>query len=51
MEIHFESSLIAVVTDELVIYILDIDIQKIVRKLKGHTNSITDMVFFFSLFF
>lgn len=44
MEIHLESSLIAVVTDELIIYVLDIDTKKIVRKLKGPTNAITDMV-------
>ncbi|KAG5513227.1 hypothetical protein PMAC_001597 [Pneumocystis sp. 'macacae'] len=39
------SDLLAIVSDDLCIRIIDIDTTKIVRELWGHTNRITDLVF------
>lgn len=40
-----DSSLLAVVTDDFVIHVYDIDTQVCVRRLHGHTAAITDMTF------
>lgn len=40
-----ESSLLAVVTDDFVIHVFDIDTQVCVRRLNGHTASINDLCF------
>jgi U3 small nucleolar RNA-associated protein 21 len=40
-----ESSLLAVVTDDFVIHVFDIDTQVCVRRLHGHTAVITDLTF------
>jgi len=40
-----ENSLLAVVSDDLVIRIFDVITQNLVRKFAGHTNQITDIVF------
>jgi U3 small nucleolar RNA-associated protein 21 len=40
-----ESSLLAVVTDDFVIHVFDIDTQVCVRRLHGHTSVITDLTF------
>lgn len=45
MTIAKESSLLAVVTDDFVIHVFDIDTQVCVRRLNGHTANITDLCF------
>ena len=40
----FHSSLLAVSLDDFEIQIVDIDMRRIVRIFRGHTNRITDMV-------
>lgn len=45
IELSRENTLLAVVTDELVIHIFDVDTQVCVRKLYGHTSLITDVSF------
>jgi U3 small nucleolar RNA-associated protein 21 len=39
-----ESDLLAVVSDDLCIRVVDVDTRKIVRELWGHSNRITDLV-------
>ena len=45
LSIAKESSLLAVVTDDFVIHVFDIDTQVCVRRLHGHTANITDLCF------
>ena len=45
MCIHQEAGIIAVVTDNLKISVIDIDTHKLVREFKGHTNRITGISF------
>ncbi len=40
----FRSSLLAVALDDFEIHVVDIDMRRIVRIFRGHTNRITDMV-------
>ena len=45
MRIHTESGIIAVVTDDLIIHVIDVDTRKVVREFKGHENRITCLDF------
>ena len=40
----FYSSLLAVSLDDFEIYVVDIDMRRVVRIFRGHTNRVTDMV-------
>ena len=42
--LFFRSSLLAVALDDFEIHVVDIDMRRIVRIFRGHTNRITDMV-------
>ena len=41
---HLHSSLLAVSLDDFEIQVVDIDMRRIVRIFRGHTNRVTDMV-------
>ncbi|CAH3028123.1 unnamed protein product [Porites evermanni] len=43
--LHRESSLLAVSLDDFEIQVVDIDMRRVVRIFRGHTNRITDMAF------
>lgn len=43
--LHRESSLLAVCLDDFEIHVVDIDMRRVVRIFRGHTNRITDMAF------
>jgi U3 small nucleolar RNA-associated protein 21 len=43
LKLNKESSLLALVTDDLIIRIFDIDTFKLIRKFEGHENQITDI--------
>eukprot|EP00163_Fabomonas_tropica_P018552 TRINITY_DN32910_c0_g1_i1.p1 TRINITY_DN32910_c0_g1~~TRINITY_DN32910_c0_g1_i1.p1 ORF type:complete len:904 (-),score=197.62 TRINITY_DN32910_c0_g1_i1:61-2772(-) len=45
LELHRESNLLAASCDNLVISIVDIEAQNVVRRIRGHSNRITDMTF------
>src|SRR3990167_1438352 len=45
MEYDKESNLLAVIADDLVIRIFDVETKRLVRKFKGHKNQITDCCF------
>ncbi|XP_068725814.1 WD repeat-containing protein 36-like [Montipora capricornis] len=43
--LHRESSLLAVCLEDFEIHVVDIDMRRVVRIFRGHTNRITDMAF------
>ncbi|KAJ7356168.1 WD repeat-containing protein 36 [Desmophyllum pertusum] len=43
--LHRDSSLLAVSLDDFEIHVVDIDMRRIVRIFRGHTNRVTDMTF------
>ncbi len=44
MLLNRDSDLLAVATDDFLIRVFDINTRKVVRRFRGHTNQITDMV-------
>ncbi|KAJ2994757.1 hypothetical protein HDV02_001333 [Globomyces sp. JEL0801] len=44
-KLHQESRLLAVITDDLTIQVIDIDTKRIVREFQGHHNRITSLAF------
>ncbi|XP_031556169.1 WD repeat-containing protein 36-like [Actinia tenebrosa] len=45
LELHRESSLLAVTCDDFAVHVVDIETRRIVRTFAGHTNRITDVCF------
>ncbi|PIK61910.1 putative WD repeat-containing protein 36 [Apostichopus japonicus] len=45
MKLHRESSMVALAMDNFSIYIIDIELRRIVRKYQGHQNVVSDMAF------
>ena len=45
LKLHDDSRLLAIVSDDLLIKVVDIDSSRIVREFKGHNNRITDLTF------
>ncbi|XP_030844330.1 WD repeat-containing protein 36 [Strongylocentrotus purpuratus] len=43
--LHRESSMLAVVTDDFTIHVVDADLKRVVRRFSGHHNRVTDLAF------